>query len=45
VLRDSGDGDNAEQLGNAVAERLLRRGGEEILREVYGEVAAAPQQP
>jgi len=36
LLRDSDDGENAVQLGEAVGERLLRRGGHAILEEVYG---------
>ncbi len=45
VLREADDGVDAERLGEAVGKRLLERGGAQILREVYGEVAAAPQQP
>ncbi len=45
VLRESGDGDDPVQLGETVGEALLRRGGDAILREVYGKAAAAPQQP
>jgi hydroxymethylbilane synthase len=45
VLREQGSGGDPERLGEAVGKRLLARGGEEILREVYGETAAAPQQP
>src|SRR5271167_2297458 len=38
VLRESRDGDlnDPEQLGNAVGETLLSRGGDEILEAVYG---------
>src|ERR1700689_5350251 len=47
VLRESRDGDPnyPEQLGNAVGETLLRRGGDEILEAVYGRGLAAPPQP
>jgi hydroxymethylbilane synthase len=45
VLREQQSGSDPEQLGESVGKRLLARGGEEILREVYGETAAAPQQP
>ncbi len=45
LLRESGDGDDPVKLGEAVGEALLRRGGDEILREVYGKTAAAPEQP
>jgi hydroxymethylbilane synthase len=47
VLRESGDGDldDPEQLGNAVGETLLHRGGDEILEAVYGRHLAVPPQP
>jgi hydroxymethylbilane synthase len=47
VLRESHDGDlnNPEQLGNFVGERLLNRGGDEILEAVYGRGVAVPPQP
>ncbi len=45
VLRESGEGDDPVQLGESVGDALLRRGGDAILREVYGETAAAPEQP
>jgi hydroxymethylbilane synthase len=45
VLRESGEGDDPVSLGEAVGETLLRRGGDSILREVYGQIAQAPQQP
>ncbi len=45
VLRESGQGDDPVQLGEAVGEALLRRGGDAILQEVYGRTAAMPQQP
>ncbi len=45
VLRESGAGDDPVQLGENVGRELLRRGGDVILREVYGQTAAAPQQP
>src|SRR6478735_1005414 len=45
VLRESGEGDDPVQVGEAVGEALLSRGGDAILREVYGETAAAPEQP
>jgi hydroxymethylbilane synthase len=35
VLRDSRDGDDPEELGEAAADDLLRRGGKQILAEVY----------
>ncbi len=45
VLREQQTGSDPEKLGAEVAETLLRRGARDILREVYGETAAAPQQP
>jgi hydroxymethylbilane synthase len=47
LLRESRDGDlnHPEQLGSAVGEGLLRRGGDEILEAVYGRGLALPPQP
>jgi hydroxymethylbilane synthase len=45
VLRHSATGTGAEKLGREVAAVLLNRGGDAILREVYGKQAAIPQQP
>jgi hydroxymethylbilane synthase len=45
VLRESGDGVDPVQLGEAVGESLLRRGGDAILRAVDGTRASAPEQP
>jgi hydroxymethylbilane synthase len=45
VLRESRDGDDPERLGSEVGETLLRRGGDAILEEVYGNGIAVPQQP
>jgi hydroxymethylbilane synthase len=45
VLRESGEGDLPVQLGEMVGEALLRRGGDTILREVYGKTVVVPQQP
>jgi len=45
VLREVRAGDDAVQLGTAAAQALLKRGADEILREVYGYEAATPQQP
>jgi len=45
VLREIQSGSDPAQLGERVGQTLLRRGGDKILREVYGETAAAPQQP
>jgi hydroxymethylbilane synthase len=47
LLRESRDGnlDDPEQLGNAVGDILLRRGGDEILEAVYGRGLAVPPQP
>jgi hydroxymethylbilane synthase len=45
VLRESRDGNDPQELGHEVAKTLLRRGGDAILQQVYGQAAAAPQQP
>ncbi len=45
VLRENQSGSDPEQLGEMVGKRLLERGGDRILQEVYGATAAAPQQP
>ena len=45
VLKEKQTGADPLRLGNEVAQTLLRRGADEILREIYGEVAAQPQQP
>jgi len=45
VLRETRDGTDPVRLGEEVGETLLRRGGDVILEEVYGEGFALPQQP
>jgi hydroxymethylbilane synthase len=45
LLRESAQGDDPVELGEMVAEALLRRGGDAILQEVYGRTAVTPQQP
>jgi hydroxymethylbilane synthase len=45
VLRERQAGTDPLALGEAVGRKLLRSGAEEILHEVYGGAAAAPQQP
>ncbi len=45
LLRDQQSGDDPEELGARVGKTLLARGAEAILRAVYGEAVAAPQQP
>jgi hydroxymethylbilane synthase len=45
VLRETREGDDPVRLGEEVGEVLLRRGGDVILEEVYGEGFAMPQQP
>ncbi|MFI5088283.1 MAG: hydroxymethylbilane synthase [Terriglobales bacterium] len=45
VLRENQSGSDPKKLGEMVGKRLLERGGDRILQEVYGETAAAPQQP
>jgi hydroxymethylbilane synthase len=45
VLRESRQGSDPVQLGEAVGEILLQRGGDAILEAVYGQGIAVPQQP
>lgn len=45
IIRESRVGSDGEAVGRQLAEELLRRGAERILRDVYGREAAAPQQP
>ena len=45
VLRESHEGTDPVQLGEAVGDRLLRCGGDVILEAVYGQGIAVPQQP
>jgi hydroxymethylbilane synthase len=45
VLRQVQTGGDPEKLGAATGQALLRDGADEILREVYGEIAVEPQQP
>jgi hydroxymethylbilane synthase len=45
LLRELGNGTDPYRLGEAVAEKLLGRGGDKILEQVYGQQVAVPQQP
>jgi hydroxymethylbilane synthase len=45
VLRETQEGTDPVALGEKVGKILLSRGGHAILDEVYGNTAAAPQQP
>ncbi|HYK48632.1 MAG TPA: hydroxymethylbilane synthase [Terriglobales bacterium] len=45
VLRESGDGDDPVELGESIGAGLLGRGGDAILREVYGKAVVPLQQP
>jgi hydroxymethylbilane synthase len=45
VLRESREGSDPVLLGESVGETLLRRGGDAILEQVYGQGLAVPQQP
>jgi len=45
LLRASTNGRDPSRLGEEVGEDLLRRGGDKILDQVYGQSAALPQQP
>ena len=45
LLREQQTGSDPEELGARVGQTLLARGADSILRTVYGEAVAAPQQP
>ena len=45
VLREQRTGNDPEELGTRVGKALLASGADSILRAVYGEAVAAPQQP
>jgi hydroxymethylbilane synthase len=45
ILREAGEGKEPEELGVNLGESLLRRGGERILEQIYGQAAAMPEQP
>ncbi len=45
LLREEADGDHPEQLGRATAQKLLSRGANKILEDVYSREIAAPAQP
>jgi hydroxymethylbilane synthase len=45
ILRDSGEGEDSAALGALLGERLLQRGGGEILKRVYAHAGPQPEQP
>ena len=45
ILREQGEGSDPERLGRETAQKLLQRGADKILEEVYGHEAAVPRQP
>lgn len=45
ILREFAQGDNPEKLGRETAEKLLKRGADKILADVYSEEVAVPRQP
>lgn len=45
VLREIAQGSDPEQLGRATAQKLLERGGNKILEDVYQQNVAVPSQP
>jgi hydroxymethylbilane synthase len=45
VLREQAQGNDPEQLGRSTAKKLLQRGGEKILKDVYQQGVAVPSQP
>jgi hydroxymethylbilane synthase len=45
ILREQAEGSDPERLGRETAQKLLRRGGEQILKDVYQQGVAVPSQP
>ncbi|HSM85893.1 MAG TPA: hydroxymethylbilane synthase [Candidatus Limnocylindrales bacterium] len=45
VLREFTEGADPEQLGRQTAQKLLKRGADKILSDVYDQEAAVPRQP
>lgn len=45
VLREVAEGTDPHKLGTDTAQKLLRRGADKILNEVYSEEVAVPRQP
>ncbi len=45
LLREEADGDNPEQLGRDTAQKLLSRGANKILQDVYSQEIATPAKP
>jgi len=45
ILREQAEGADAEKLGRDVAQALLKRGADKILRDVYAQEAVVPGQP
>lgn len=45
ILREVAEGNHPEQLGRETAQKLLKRGAEKILYDVYREEVAVPRQP
>ncbi|HEX5435099.1 MAG TPA: hydroxymethylbilane synthase [Candidatus Angelobacter sp.] len=45
ILREVAEGKDPEQLGRETAQKLLKRGAEKILSDVYNEEVAVPRQP
>jgi len=45
ILREQAEGSEPEMLGRGVAQTLLKRGAEQILKDVYAQEVAVPRQP
>ncbi len=45
LLREWAEGEDPEHLGRETAQRLLRRGAQQILNDVYDQEVAVPKQP
>jgi hydroxymethylbilane synthase len=45
ILREFAQGSDPQQLGRETAQKLLKRGADKILNDVYSQEVAVPQQP
>jgi hydroxymethylbilane synthase len=45
ILREAAQGPDPAKLGRETAEKLLARGGDKILKDVYAQGVAVPSQP
>jgi porphobilinogen deaminase len=45
ILREEAEGSDAVKLGREIAQALLWRGGDKILKDVYAQEVVVPKQP